>query len=67
MKDNLQPNAPPKQARPLVGLGQIVATPGTLEKLNQEGHNPKGLLTRNVTDDFGATSYCEYGAIAISK
>ena len=42
---------PPR--RPLFGLGQIVATPGSLAALKQYGIDPLQLLTRHVTGDWG--------------
>uniref|UniRef100_Q028F7 Plasmid related protein n=1 Tax=Solibacter usitatus (strain Ellin6076) TaxID=234267 RepID=Q028F7_SOLUE len=34
-------------------IGQIVATPGALQALEEVGENPAGLLKRHVTGDWG--------------
>ena len=34
-------------------LGQIVATPGALQALEEAGENPAALLKRHVTGDWG--------------
>jgi hypothetical protein len=39
--------------KPLFPLGQIVATPGSLELINENGINPSDLINRHVTGDFG--------------
>ena len=41
------------QPRPLFPLGEIVATPGALEALEQAGQTATEFLQRHVTGDFG--------------
>ncbi len=39
--------------KPLFDLGQIVATPGALEALQDAGQQPHVFLTRHATGDWG--------------
>jgi hypothetical protein len=39
--------------KPLFPLGQVVATPGAISLLEDNGLNPSDFLTRHVTGDFG--------------
>lgn len=39
--------------KPLFPLGQTVATPGSLELMNEKGVNPSALIHRHVNGDFG--------------
>jgi hypothetical protein len=39
--------------QPLFELGQVVATPGALDTLREAGIDPRVLLTRHVTGDWG--------------
>ncbi len=41
------------EKRPLFALGQVVATPGALEALDQAGLGALTFLTRHVTGDWG--------------
>jgi len=41
------------KTKPLFELGQVVATPGALEAMEQAGADPGGLLRRHVTGDWG--------------
>lgn len=41
------------ERKPLFSLGQIVATPGALEALEQAGQSPLEFLTRHVRGDWG--------------
>ena len=43
----------PSQKRPLFPLGQIVATPGALQALEEAGQTPEEFITRHVTGDWG--------------
>ena len=45
-------NATPR-ARPLLSLGQVVATPGALELLERFGVNASDLLRRHQSGDWG--------------
>ncbi|MCU0633474.1 MAG: hypothetical protein MUE41_01270 [Gemmatimonadaceae bacterium] len=38
---------------PVVPLGRVVATPGALETLAMTGTDPRSLLARHVTGDWG--------------
>lgn len=38
--------------KPLFSLGQVVATPGVLEKLKETGQDPQEFITRHVTGDW---------------
>jgi hypothetical protein len=40
-------------AQPLFSLGQVVATPGALEALEQAGITPMRLIARHVFGDWG--------------
>lgn len=42
--------------KPLFNLGQVVATPGALEALQQAGDNAAQFLRRHVTGDWGQVS-----------
>ena len=37
----------------LFPLGQVVATPGAISLLEENGLNPSDFLTRHITGDFG--------------
>ena len=37
----------------LFSLGQVVATPGAIEAMEEAGQNPADLLRRHVTGDWG--------------
>jgi hypothetical protein len=50
------------ERNPLFPLGQIVATPGALEALEQAGQTPMEFLTRHVRGDWG--DVCEEDAEA---
>lgn len=50
------------ERKPLFSLGQIVATPGALEALEQAGQTPLEFLTRHVRGDWG--DVCEEDAEA---
>lgn len=39
--------------RPKFNLGQLVATPGALEALNESGQSPSDFLFRHVQGDWG--------------
>jgi hypothetical protein len=39
--------------KPLFPLGQVVATPGALEAMQEAGDNPASYLSRHVTGDWG--------------
>lgn len=39
--------------KPLFSLGQVVATPGALEALNDAGQDPGEFIRRHVTGDWG--------------
>jgi hypothetical protein len=39
--------------KPIFPLGQVVATPGALSLLEDNGLNPSDYLTRHITGDFG--------------
>ncbi len=41
------------ERRPLFSLGQIVATPGALDALEQAGITPLTLIARHVAGDWG--------------
>jgi hypothetical protein len=43
----------PKGKHPLFPLGQVVATPGALEALEQAGQTAEAFLVRHVTGDWG--------------
>lgn len=40
-------------SKPLFTLGQVVATPGALEALQDAGQSPLGLLQRHQAGDWG--------------
>jgi len=40
-------------AEPLFSLGQLVATPGALDALQEAGQSPAVFLSRHVTGDWG--------------
>lgn len=42
--------------KPLFSLGQIVATPGALEAMQEAGDNPATFLSRHVSGDWGLVS-----------
>jgi hypothetical protein len=42
-----------EQPDPLFSLGQIVATPGALQSLEEAGQDPSELLTRHGSGDWG--------------
>ena len=48
--------------KPLFGLGQVVATPGALETLEQSKQTPSEFLARHVLGDWG--DVCEEDAEA---
>ena len=50
------------ERKPLFNLGQIVATPGALDALEQAGQTPLEFLTRHVRGDWG--DVCEEDAEA---
>lgn len=50
------------ERKPLFSLGQIVATPGALEALEQAGQTPMEFLVRHVRGDWG--DICEEDAEA---
>ena len=50
------------ERKPLFPLGQIVATPGALETLEQAGQTPLEFITRHVRGDWG--DVCEEDAEA---
>ncbi len=50
------------ERKPLFSLGQIVATPGALEALEQAGQTPMEFLVRHVRGDWG--DVCEEDAEA---
>jgi hypothetical protein len=39
--------------RPMFVMGQLVATPGALEKLNEAGQKPIDFLARHLSGDWG--------------
>jgi hypothetical protein len=39
--------------KPLFPLGQIVATPGAIEAMEEAGQSSAGLLRRHITGDWG--------------
>jgi hypothetical protein len=41
------------EKKPLLDLGQLVATPGALAVLEKTGQNPMEFLSRHVTGDWG--------------
>lgn len=41
------------QPKPLFNLGQLVATPGALEALEQAGQTPAEFVLRHVSGDWG--------------
>jgi hypothetical protein len=43
----------PNRKRPLFPLGQIVATRGALEALDEADQTPEEFITRHVTGDWG--------------
>lgn len=51
-----------KTSKPLFNLGQIVATPGALDALEQAGQSPSEFLDRHVRGDWG--KLCEEDAEA---
>ena len=44
---------PEESPQLLFELGQVVATPGALDTLREAGIDPRALLARHVTDDWG--------------
>jgi hypothetical protein len=48
-----QPVTAPNPQKPLFPLGQVVATPGALDALNDAGQGPSEFLRRHVTGDWG--------------
>jgi hypothetical protein len=44
------------EQKPLFPLGQVVATPGALEALEDAGQDPGEFLLRHVTGDWGELS-----------
>ena len=50
------------ERKPLFPLGQVVATPGALEALEQAGQTPLEFITRHVRGDWG--DVCEEDAEA---
>jgi hypothetical protein len=42
-----------KTLTPLFDLGQVVATPGALQALQEAAQTPLGLITRHVSGDWG--------------
>ncbi len=43
----------PNEPAPRFSLGQVVATPGALESLQESEQSPLELITRHVTGDWG--------------
>jgi hypothetical protein len=44
---------PQSNNQPLFPLGQVVATPGALEALQEAGQDPRALLRRHQSGDWG--------------
>ena len=44
---------PASDPEPLFSLGQVVATPGAIDALNQAGQDALALLTRHIGGDWG--------------
>lgn len=42
--------------RPLFPIGQLVATPGAIEVMEEQGINPLSLLLRHISGDWGDLS-----------